>query len=70
MGSLFENDCVCLMLFVFLVLVPNRGFKTLKSRTRRLQGGFDTPVEPEGFTPSFMKVALIITFLAQETLLY
>ncbi|XP_062384227.1 ATP-dependent zinc metalloprotease YME1L1b isoform X2 [Sardina pilchardus] len=31
----------------------SRGFKTLKSR-RRLQG-FDRSVEPEGFTPSFMK---------------
>ncbi|XP_073710057.1 ATP-dependent zinc metalloprotease YME1L1b [Misgurnus anguillicaudatus] len=39
----------------FPLLVPNRGFKTLKSRTRRLQGGFESPVEPEGFTPSFMK---------------
>ncbi|XP_031415949.1 ATP-dependent zinc metalloprotease YME1L1b isoform X2 [Clupea harengus] len=32
----------------------SRSFKTLKSRTRRLQG-FDRSVEPEGFTPSFMK---------------
>uniref|UniRef100_A0A8C1NSC0 ATP-dependent zinc metalloprotease YME1L1 n=1 Tax=Cyprinus carpio TaxID=7962 RepID=A0A8C1NSC0_CYPCA len=37
------------------VMIPNRGFKTLKSRTRRLQGGFDSSGEPEGFTPSFMK---------------
>uniref|UniRef100_A0A672R7R4 ATP-dependent zinc metalloprotease YME1L1 n=1 Tax=Sinocyclocheilus grahami TaxID=75366 RepID=A0A672R7R4_SINGR len=37
------------------LMVPNRGFKTLKSRTRRLQGGFDSSGEPEGFTPSFMK---------------
>lgn len=36
-------------------LVQNRGFKTLKSRTRRLQGGFESSVEPEGITPSFMK---------------
>ncbi|XP_063074947.1 ATP-dependent zinc metalloprotease YME1L1b isoform X1 [Engraulis encrasicolus] len=32
----------------------SRGFKTLKSKTRRLQG-LERPVEPEGFTPSFMK---------------
>uniref|UniRef100_A0A8C1WRI4 ATP-dependent zinc metalloprotease YME1L1 n=1 Tax=Cyprinus carpio TaxID=7962 RepID=A0A8C1WRI4_CYPCA len=38
-----------------LLMIPNRGFKTLKSRTRRLQGGFDSSGEPEGFTPSFMK---------------
>uniref|UniRef100_A0A671LGK5 ATP-dependent zinc metalloprotease YME1L1 n=1 Tax=Sinocyclocheilus anshuiensis TaxID=1608454 RepID=A0A671LGK5_9TELE len=37
------------------VMVPNRGFKTLKSRTRRLQGGLDSTAEPEGYTPSFMK---------------
>uniref|UniRef100_A0A8C2J0T1 ATP-dependent zinc metalloprotease YME1L1 n=1 Tax=Cyprinus carpio TaxID=7962 RepID=A0A8C2J0T1_CYPCA len=37
------------------VMVPNRGFKTLKSRARRLQGGIDSRVEPEGYTPSFMK---------------
>ncbi|XP_051554933.1 ATP-dependent zinc metalloprotease YME1L1-like [Myxocyprinus asiaticus] len=36
-------------------LVPKRGFKTLKSKTRRLQGGYESSVEPEGFAPSFMK---------------
>uniref|UniRef100_A0A672R711 ATP-dependent zinc metalloprotease YME1L1 n=1 Tax=Sinocyclocheilus grahami TaxID=75366 RepID=A0A672R711_SINGR len=41
--------------FDMILMVPNRGFKTLKSRTRRLQGGFDSSGEPEGFTPSFMK---------------
>uniref|UniRef100_A0A8C1WR46 ATP-dependent zinc metalloprotease YME1L1 n=1 Tax=Cyprinus carpio TaxID=7962 RepID=A0A8C1WR46_CYPCA len=43
------------MISVFSMMIPNRGFKTLKSRTRRLQGGFDSSGEPEGFTPSFMK---------------
>ncbi|XP_051555625.1 ATP-dependent zinc metalloprotease YME1L1b [Myxocyprinus asiaticus] len=33
---------------------PKRGFKTL-SKTRRLQGSNESSVEPEGFTPSFMK---------------
>lgn len=37
------------------VFVQSRGFKTLRSKTRRLQAGFDRPIEPEGFTPSFMK---------------
>ncbi|XP_075953756.1 ATP-dependent zinc metalloprotease YME1L1-like isoform X2 [Anarhichas minor] len=35
--------------------VPNRGFKTLKSKTRRLQSAADRSLDPEGFTPSFMK---------------
>uniref|UniRef100_A0A8D0AC58 ATP-dependent zinc metalloprotease YME1L1 n=1 Tax=Sander lucioperca TaxID=283035 RepID=A0A8D0AC58_SANLU len=37
------------------VWVPSRGFKTLKSKTRRLQSAPDRPLESEGFTPSFMK---------------
>uniref|UniRef100_A0A8C6T949 ATP-dependent zinc metalloprotease YME1L1 n=1 Tax=Neogobius melanostomus TaxID=47308 RepID=A0A8C6T949_9GOBI len=39
-----------------IVLVQSRGFKTLRTKTRRLESGFDRPIEPEGFTPSFMKV--------------
>ncbi|KAK7945056.1 hypothetical protein WMY93_000784 [Mugilogobius chulae] len=35
--------------------VQSRGFKTLRNKTRRLQTGFERPIEPEGFTPSFMK---------------
>lgn len=46
---------LCTDLKYLPLLVQNRGFKTLKSRTRRLQGGFEGPVEPEGITPSFMK---------------
>uniref|UniRef100_A0A672Z4X7 ATP-dependent zinc metalloprotease YME1L1 n=1 Tax=Sphaeramia orbicularis TaxID=375764 RepID=A0A672Z4X7_9TELE len=45
-------DFICLHL---LVWVQSRGFKTLRSKTRRLQSGFDRPVESEGYTPSFMK---------------
>uniref|UniRef100_A0A8C6WM34 ATP-dependent zinc metalloprotease YME1L1 n=1 Tax=Neogobius melanostomus TaxID=47308 RepID=A0A8C6WM34_9GOBI len=37
------------------LLVQSRGFKTLRTKTRRLESGFDRPIEPEGFTPSFMK---------------
>uniref|UniRef100_A0A8C2X5B8 ATP-dependent zinc metalloprotease YME1L1 n=1 Tax=Cyclopterus lumpus TaxID=8103 RepID=A0A8C2X5B8_CYCLU len=37
------------------VWVPNRGFKTLKSKTRRLQSASDRAQDSEGFTPSFMK---------------
>ncbi|XP_059419987.1 ATP-dependent zinc metalloprotease YME1L1-like isoform X2 [Carassius carassius] len=46
---------LCTDLKYLPLTVPNRGFKTLKSRTRRLQGGIDSRVEPEGYTPSFMK---------------
>ncbi|XP_052465896.1 ATP-dependent zinc metalloprotease YME1L1 isoform X1 [Carassius gibelio] len=45
---------LCTDLKYLPLTVPNRGFKTL-SRTRRLQGGIDSRVEPEGYTPSFMK---------------
>ncbi|XP_010777566.1 ATP-dependent zinc metalloprotease YME1L1b [Notothenia coriiceps] len=46
---------VCLELKHWPVWVPTRGFKTLKSKTRRLQLGLDRPLESEGFTPTFMK---------------
>uniref|UniRef100_A0AAR2IGV8 ATP-dependent zinc metalloprotease YME1L1 n=1 Tax=Pygocentrus nattereri TaxID=42514 RepID=A0AAR2IGV8_PYGNA len=46
---------VCTDLKFWPVWVQNRGFKTLKSKTRRLQGGFDRPVDTDAFTPSFMK---------------
>uniref|UniRef100_A0A8C9ZUS6 ATP-dependent zinc metalloprotease YME1L1 n=2 Tax=Sander lucioperca TaxID=283035 RepID=A0A8C9ZUS6_SANLU len=42
---------VCL----FLVWIQSRGFKTLKSRTRRTESGYDGPVESEAYTPAFMK---------------
>lgn len=37
------------------VLTHSRGFKTLRNKTRRLQSGFDRPLESDGFTPAFMK---------------
>ncbi|XP_063741856.1 ATP-dependent zinc metalloprotease YME1L1b isoform X2 [Eleginops maclovinus] len=46
---------VCKELKHWPVWVPTRGFKTLKSKTRRLQSGLDRPLESEGFTPTFMK---------------
>lgn len=46
---------ITVMSTTFSVWQQSRGFKTLKSRTRRLQG-FDRSVEPEGFAPSFVKV--------------
>ncbi|XP_037643904.1 ATP-dependent zinc metalloprotease YME1L1b isoform X2 [Sebastes umbrosus] len=46
---------VCTELQHWPVWVPSRGFKTLKSKTRRQQSASDRPLESEGFTPSFMK---------------
>ncbi|XP_047446265.1 ATP-dependent zinc metalloprotease YME1L1b isoform X2 [Mugil cephalus] len=46
---------VCSDLQYWPVLVQSRGFKTLRTKTRRLQSAFDRPVDSEGFTPSFMK---------------
>ncbi|KAM8823546.1 ATP-dependent zinc metalloprotease YME1L1 isoform 2-T2 [Spinachia spinachia] len=37
------------------VWVQNRGFKTLQSKTRRTESGYDGPVESDAYTPSFMK---------------
>ncbi|XP_041659734.1 ATP-dependent zinc metalloprotease YME1L1b isoform X2 [Cheilinus undulatus] len=45
-------QCVSTELQYWPVLVQSRGFKTLRSKTRRLQSGLDRPLE---FTPSFMK---------------
>lgn len=46
---------VCTQLQHWPVWVQSRGFKTLRNRTRRLQSGFEQPLESEGSTPSFMK---------------
>ncbi|RVE61467.1 hypothetical protein OJAV_G00171090 [Oryzias javanicus] len=45
---------VCTELKYWPVLNQTRGFKTLRSKTRRVQA-FERPVGPEAFTPSFMK---------------
>uniref|UniRef100_A0A3Q2TND6 ATP-dependent zinc metalloprotease YME1L1 n=1 Tax=Fundulus heteroclitus TaxID=8078 RepID=A0A3Q2TND6_FUNHE len=37
------------------VTYQSRGFKTLRSKTRRVQSAFERPVDPETFAPSFMK---------------
>ncbi|KAM6900655.1 ATP-dependent zinc metalloprotease YME1L1-like [Xenentodon cancila] len=41
------------------VWVQSRGFKTLKSKTRRVESGYDGPVESETYTPAFMKGLLL-----------
>ncbi|KAG7231260.1 hypothetical protein INR49_012091 [Caranx melampygus] len=37
------------------VWVQSRGFKTLRSKARRMESGYDGPVESEAYTPAFMK---------------
>ncbi|KAG7336119.1 hypothetical protein KOW79_000812 [Hemibagrus wyckioides] len=37
------------------VWVQSRGFKTLRSKTRRLQSSYESPAESESYTPQFMK---------------
>lgn len=48
----FVDVCV----FLCEVYVQSRGFKTLRSKTRRLQSSSEIPAEAENFTPLFMKV--------------
>ncbi|XP_072219842.1 ATP-dependent zinc metalloprotease YME1L1-like isoform X2 [Leuresthes tenuis] len=49
------------------VLLQSRGFKTLRSKTRRVQSAFDRPVDSEAFAPSFMKsYGLLQGFLTRD----
>ncbi|XP_056155425.1 ATP-dependent zinc metalloprotease YME1L1-like [Lampris incognitus] len=50
---------VCSDLHYLPVWVQNRGFKTLRSKTRRMESGYDAPVESEAYTPAFMKGLLM-----------
>ncbi|KAJ8377996.1 hypothetical protein AAFF_G00249330 [Aldrovandia affinis] len=52
-------QAACADLQHWSVWIQSRGFKTLKSKTRRLQSGYERPVESEGYTPSFMKGLLV-----------
>ncbi|CAB1317881.1 unnamed protein product, partial [Coregonus sp. 'balchen'] len=47
-------QAICTEFHYWPVWVQNRGFKTL-GKHKRLQAGFERPMEPDGFTPSFMK---------------
>lgn len=47
---------VGLLVFV-IVWVQNRGFKTMRSKTRHLPSDFEGPVDGENYTPAFMKVS-------------
>ncbi|XP_036442173.1 ATP-dependent zinc metalloprotease YME1L1 isoform X1 [Colossoma macropomum] len=52
-------QAVCSDLQRLQVCVQSRGFKTLRSKTRRLQSSYESPAEPEGYTPAFMKGLLM-----------
>lgn len=49
-----------LRVFAPLVWVQYRGFKTLRTKSRRMESGHDGRVESEPYTPSFMKVSILI----------
>lgn len=51
----------CVSDFCVLVWVQSRGFKTLRSKTRRTESGLDGPAESEPYTPAFIKVRLVKT---------
>ncbi|XP_047224556.1 ATP-dependent zinc metalloprotease YME1L1-like isoform X2 [Girardinichthys multiradiatus] len=46
---------VCTELKHWPVMFQSRGFKTLRSKTRRVQSAFERPVDSETITPSFIK---------------
>ncbi|XP_043960033.1 ATP-dependent zinc metalloprotease YME1L1-like isoform X2 [Gambusia affinis] len=46
---------VCSELQLLPVWLQSRGFKTLRAKTRRVESGYDGPVEPDAYTPAFMK---------------
>ncbi|KAM4727600.1 ATP-dependent zinc metalloprotease YME1L1-like isoform 1-T2 [Anableps anableps] len=46
---------VCTELKHWPAMFQSRGFKTLRSKTRRVQSAFERPVDSETFAPSFMK---------------
>uniref|UniRef100_A0A3P8YHT1 ATP-dependent zinc metalloprotease YME1L1 n=1 Tax=Esox lucius TaxID=8010 RepID=A0A3P8YHT1_ESOLU len=53
--SIFPSICHPFVCFPFCpVWLQSRGFKTLRKH-KRLQESFERPMEPGGFTPSFMK---------------
>ncbi|CAL8313372.1 unnamed protein product [Merluccius merluccius] len=49
---------LCSQLHYLPVCVQSRGFKTLKSSTRRMDPGYQAPAETDSYTPAFMKVSI------------
>uniref|UniRef100_A0A672RNP2 ATP-dependent zinc metalloprotease YME1L1 n=1 Tax=Sinocyclocheilus grahami TaxID=75366 RepID=A0A672RNP2_SINGR len=60
-SSFFQNKYgeMCVFLCLCSVWVQNRGFKTMKSKTRHVQSGFEGPVDAENYKPAFMKGLLM-----------
>uniref|UniRef100_A0A8C2AEL4 ATP-dependent zinc metalloprotease YME1L1 n=1 Tax=Cyprinus carpio TaxID=7962 RepID=A0A8C2AEL4_CYPCA len=52
-------QAACVDLHHLQLWVQNRGFKTMKSKTRHLQSGFEGPVDAENYKPAFMKGLLM-----------
>ncbi|XP_043082822.1 ATP-dependent zinc metalloprotease YME1L1 [Puntigrus tetrazona] len=52
-------QAACVDLHHLQLWVQNRGFKTMRSKTRHPQSVFEGPVEAENYTPTFMKGLLI-----------
>uniref|UniRef100_A0A8C6LEV1 ATP-dependent zinc metalloprotease YME1L1 n=1 Tax=Nothobranchius furzeri TaxID=105023 RepID=A0A8C6LEV1_NOTFU len=49
------RSCILIHFICFQVLFQSRGFKTLRSKTRRVQSAFERPVNSEAYAPSFIK---------------
>uniref|UniRef100_A0A673MI58 ATP-dependent zinc metalloprotease YME1L1 n=1 Tax=Sinocyclocheilus rhinocerous TaxID=307959 RepID=A0A673MI58_9TELE len=59
-SSFFQNKYVLSNVSCLSSLwVQNRGFKTMKSKTRHVQSGFEGPVDAENYKPAFMKGLLM-----------
>lgn len=56
-----EIQCFLHLCHCMLVWVQSRGFKTLRSKTRRMESGYDGPVASEAYTPAFLKVSFMAT---------
>uniref|UniRef100_A0A671MY81 ATP-dependent zinc metalloprotease YME1L1-like n=1 Tax=Sinocyclocheilus anshuiensis TaxID=1608454 RepID=A0A671MY81_9TELE len=50
---------MCVFLCLCLVWVQNRGFKTMSSKTRHLQSGFEGPVDAENYTSGLINTTEI-----------
>ncbi|XP_026114196.1 ATP-dependent zinc metalloprotease YME1L1-like isoform X2 [Carassius auratus] len=52
-------QAACVDLRHLQLWVQNRGFRTMKSKTRHLQSGYEGPVDAENYKPAFMKGNLV-----------
>lgn len=59
----------CVFDFCVSVWVQSRGFKTLRSKTRRTESGLSGAAESEPYTPAFIKVRLVKTVWNQNKMI-